>query len=337
MIDFDSKKMMAVRQWLNLILMFWSGMQIVSAFYYGYMIAGGMGVVWQYRLKNNYKIWLYGMESMFVDGIIYHGISKALYHGTSGFKMQYFAILLNLNQIAAAACFFKAMFEYTPTNGFVIFQVLVYIPVFILGVLMTILGWKSREQKVYTLKGSWLYYRRRDWGLIAVFVAACLFLLTFIKGFQDKMSKRPTGYSDYNTIYIDSMMIMWVGALGYHFLGLKVSKGNFKCHRYLCLICLAFTALEFIGLVMYVYSTNKAAQVGMLYYHIVIFSAVVIVAALGNCYISWRPFREDCKFYMKEFGESSALDSISEEDQEEQDGEEKEMEVESKSDSKTSE
>ena len=312
---------MALRARLNSYLSLSSGVQMMCAFYYAYQITGGMPV-WQIRLLNNYNIWLYGIYSMFINGCVYHCLSKPLYHGTTGIKFQYFAVLLNANQLAAAICFFKAMFTYSPKNAFVIFQVFPYFITLGLGIALNVASWNSVKPKSYSMKGSFLYTRRRDWGIASTIVSAFQLLLGFSVAFMDLMKKdsttgeisaKPT-YGSYFNCYIGGLMIMWIAALGCHVLAFKVSKGLCPCHRILNYITIGFNVFEVIGLILYILATHKAqatripipglgitlvtdSKVNILYMHLLLFGVCQVVAVFGNSYISWRPFKEDLEYY----------------------------------------
>lgn len=316
MASIDSAKLVKMGYWLKFLLMLWSGIQIAMAFYYAYMIAGGMGPVWEYRLKGNFKIWLYGVQSLFIDGLLYHALAKTMLAGTSGFKLQYFAIIVNLNQICAASCFFKSMFAYSPKDGFVYVQIFIYIPTFIFGCLMTAYAWKTPEHTEYTEKGSFLYYRRRDWGLASVLSSACLFMITFINSHQESDPHAPNPYGKYAGLYGNALTLMCATSILYHFFGLKVAKGNWKRHRILSVVCLIFIALTIIGLAMYIYATEHANAYNMLYYIIIIISLINIMSGLGNGYISWRPFNDDLEYYLKDGKTEVKIESLSEDENE---------------------
>lgn len=288
-----------MRKESNYYLLLFSGLQMLCSLYYDWDLCYGSTA---YKLKVGEKLfgaWKYGALSLFLNGLIYHCISKPLYRGTSGIPLNYICVLLNINQFCALICFFYPIFKYDPKNGYTIFQLFVYIPTFVSGVLLNIYGWSRKEIPSITLTGSWVLSRRRDWGLVGVYLAACQLVLIFwnsMKCFYDAGSTK-TRYGNQFNVYAASLFLMVVGSLGYHVLALKVSKGKFPCHDILKYITLGFAIIEFVGLIMYCYSCTKANQTRIFYYHSLFFSAGMVVAAFGNAFISWKKFDEDVNLF----------------------------------------
>lgn len=288
-----------MRRESNYYLLLFSGLQMLCILYYDYDLSYG-STTWQANVGEKlYPIFKYGALSLFLNGLIYHCISKPLYRGTSGIPLNYICVLLNINQICSVLCFFYPLMKYNPENGYTIFQFFIYVPTTIFGILLNIYGWSSKPYPAITLTGSWILSRRRDWGLVGVFLAAAQLVLIFwtsMKCFYDPDSAKRR-YGDYYNVYTASLFIMVVGALGYHVLALKVSKGKCNCHDTLKYITLSFALLELIGFIMYCYSCTEANQTKIFYYHALFFSVGMIVSALGNTYISWKKFDDDITIF----------------------------------------
>lgn len=288
-----------IRRESNYYLLLFSGIQMICSLYYDWDLSYGST---EYKLKVGEKLFpafKYGAFSMFLNGLIYHCISKPLYRGTSGIPLNYICILLNINQICALVCFFYPLLKYDPKNGYTIFQLFIYVPTAICGVLLNIYGWSKKPLPAITLTGSWVLSRRRDWGLVGVFLAACQLVLIFWNSMKcfydaDTVKKR---YGDSFNVYAASMFLMVIGSLGYHVLALKVSKGSFSCHNPLKYITLAFAIIELVGLIMYIYACIEANQARIFYYHSLFFSGGMVVSAFGNVFISWKKFDEDVNLF----------------------------------------
>lgn len=276
-------------------LLLFSGLQMICSLYYDWDLSYGRSP-YQTKLNENlFSIFKYGALSLFLNGLLYHCISEPLNNGNSGIPFNYICILININQICTIVCFFYPLFKYDPKNGYTIFELFIYIPTAIFGILLNIFGWEKKKPNSITITGSWVLSRRRDWGLAGVFLAACQLVLIFwgsMKCFYDA-DKIKSRYGSYFALYAASMFLMVIGALGYHVLALKVSEGSFSCHDILKYITLSFAIIELVGLILYIYACSSANQTRIFYYHSLFFSLGMVISAFGNVFISWKKFDDD--------------------------------------------
>lgn len=283
---------LAKRRNLNSYLFLFSGLQILCALFYDYDIASGKKV-WQDKIgSKNYPFFKYGALALCLNGLLYHCLSKPLYRGTSGFPVHYFAIPLNVNQFFAILCFFWPLLSNSQKKGFPIFQLLIHPITFILGTSLTIYGWKQINPQKLTISGSFLLSRRRDWGIAGTLFSAAEVVLIFwsaMKCIYDN-EKYKVKYGNGQVVYSIAVFLQMIGALGYHVLGLKVSKGTFPCHNLLIKICFGFITTELIGTLLYVPICSIHNQTRIFYYHSLIFSTGMIVSGFGNLYISRKKF-----------------------------------------------
>lgn len=288
-----------IRRQANYYLLLFSGLQMICALYYDWDLSYGSKEYEPKVGKNLFPAFKYGALSLFLNGLLYHCISKPLYRGTSGIPLNYVCLLININQICALVCFFYPLLKYDAKNGYTIFELFVYIPTAVCGVMLNVYGWQKKPLPAVTLTGSWILSRRRDWGLVGVYLAACQLVLIFwnsMKCFYDNERTKKNFEDDFN-VYAASLFLMVIGSLGYHVLALKVSKGSFPCHDILKYVTFSFTIVELIGLIMYVYACTKHNQARIFYYHSLFFSLGMIVSAIGNTFISWKKFDEDVNLF----------------------------------------
>ena len=300
------------RRSLNGWLFMFSGFQMLMALYYDWDIAWGSDEFQKLIGDKFYPTFKYGCYSLFLSGLLYHCMSKPLYRGSSGFPFQYVAILLNFNQLCSIICFFFPILIANPKNGFVYFQMLVYIPTLVVGSLMNYYGWNKVQVKSITLTGSFLLSRRRDWGIAGTLLSACQMVLLFwscVKCFiQPDWYKE--SYGDYFRVYSIALLFMIIGALGYHVLGLKVSKGGFPCHRRLNLVSLTFASIELVGLILYILSCTLSNMNNIFYYHGLFFGAGMVVSAFGNSYISRLKLDEDIQEFERLSSDKTLDDNL---------------------------
>lgn len=276
-------------------LLLFSGLQMICSLYYDWDLSSGRSPYQSKLSEKLFPTFKYGALSLFLNGLLYHCISEPLYNGNSGFPLNYVCILININQICSVVCFFYPLFKYNPKDGYTIFELLVYIPTLIFGILLNIYGWEKKKPNSITIPGSWVLSRRRDWGLAGVFLAASQLILIFwssMKCFYDA-EKIKSRYGSYFIPYASSLFMMVIGSLGYHVLALKISEGNLSCHDILKYIVLLFATIELIGLIIYVYACTCAKQTRIFYYHSLFFSLGMVISAFGNVYISWKKFEDD--------------------------------------------
>lgn len=288
---------MAMRRKLNSYLFLASGVQILCSLSYGYDLAGGWAFPsWEDRVgKKLYPAFEYGVLALCLNGLLYHCLSKPLYRGTSGLPLQYVSILVNLNQLVASVCFFISIMNYQPRNGYVIFQFLVYPTTFILGSLLTYYAWNQITPQKLTISGSWLLSRRRDWGIAGTLFSAAEVAMVFwdaIRSFYDQYRIKSM-FGDLYKLAGSAMFLQVTAALGYHVLGLKVSKGVMPCHQHLVWASLAFIFIEIVGTGIYIACCSIKKQINIFYYHSFFFSIGTIVSGLGNIYISRKKFYEE--------------------------------------------
>lgn len=293
-----------IRRQLYYYLILFSGLQIITTMYYNFD-ALKRNRIWKIRLGDkNYKFFQFGLYTLFVNAFLYHSLSKPLYRGTSGFKIQYAFVLMNLLQFAAIICFFSTLFQYSHEQIFAVIQLFIYIPVFGIGTAINYFAWKQLKPKKLTYEGSWLLSRRRDWGIAGTFFSASQMLMLC---WEISMNIYETvefkdWFQKHFGLYVASQGVMFLGALGYHVLGLKVSKGacSSSCHRSLNHICLLFIIIEFIGMLMYVIASIIQDQVWLNYDHVLVFALGTVVSGLGNSYVSRRTMTEDLESHEKE-------------------------------------
>lgn len=284
-----------IRKQLCYFLLLFSGLQMICILYYDWDVASGRSIYITKLGSKLYPVFKYGSLSLFLNGFLYHCISEPINDGHSGIPFEYIIIVINVNQLISVICFFYPLMKLNAKNGYVLFEIFIYIPTLIFGILLNIFGWEKKKPKFITIKGSCILSRRRDWGLVGVYMAASQIILIFwssMKCFYDSELIKQR-YGNYFTIYASSLFLMVIGSLGYHVLALKVSYGNCECHHPLKVITLFFAIIEFIGLIIYIVACSKANQTRIFYYHSLLFSIGLFVSAIGNTYLSWKKFDDD--------------------------------------------
>lgn len=275
---------------------------MLFSLYYDYQLP--RGGTWKTLIGESlFPTFKYGAYALFLNGLIYHCIALPIMEGNSGFPFQYILILVNLNQFCSMICFFYPLFNCHPNLGMPIFQLFIYIPTFIFGIILNLYGWSKKVLPNLTVTGSWVLSRRRDWGLAGLFLSASqlVLIMYYLKDIFSNNQRFKSQYGDLFNVFAASVVFMAIGALGYHIFCTKISGGYCGCHKQLVITCLVHAILELLGLIMYAYVNTVKDQASILYYHFFFFSCGMVIAAFGNIYISWQPFDSDLKLLQSNY------------------------------------
>ncbi|KAH0793677.1 hypothetical protein GPJ56_002398 [Histomonas meleagridis] len=285
------------RSKINYYVLLFSALQFLFTLYYNYDISKGLKV-WETTLGSKYyPAFKFGSYTLFACGLIFHCISKPVYRGTSGFPLQYIGFVFCLLDLAAFLCFFIPLFHHDKKDVFGWIQFFIYLANLISCTGLTIVSRKSIQPAQISIAGSWVLSRRRDWGICGTILGGLqvvmIFWETVFSLYAPEDKKALAVFKDKINEYRASMILLTIGALGYHIVSLKISKGQCPCHNKMRISGFVFLAFEIVGLILYEHVCTIRPYKHIFFYHVIIMGLGIVISGLGNDYISRRPFKED--------------------------------------------
>lgn len=294
------------KNWFSSYLFLSSGVQIILSLYYDFDISKGKIERFEKLFGNGYSLsfFKYSVLSFFLNGMLYHCLSKPLKRGNSGFSIQYVFILININQILSILLFLISNVSSNQFSFFIFFQIIVYLASFLLGSFLNYYCFSDHHHDPFnhlmnanSQFKSPLYMihmaKRRDWGIASTLFSAIQVILLFWSFVRYTFLDRNTGVTKYgeylNMLSISSFLIV-MGALGIHIFALKVSKGcNCNCFNVNSLYAY-FIISELIGLIIYIYVSIMAKRARIFYYHVLIIGLGILISSYGNYEISKKKY-----------------------------------------------
>lgn len=283
-----------------------SGSQLLLSLYYDFDISKGKMEHFEKLFGTGYSLtfFKYSVLSLFLNGLLYHCLSKPLKRGNSGFSIQYVFVLININQLLSILCFLISNVISNQFTFFVFFQLIVYSLCFLFGSFLNYYCFADHHNDPFnhiinanTQFKSPLYMihmsKRRDWGIASTLFSAIQVVLLFWSFIRYTFLDRNTGikkYGEYLNLFSLSTFLIVIGSLGIHIFALKVSKG---CHCN-CInvnsLYIYFIVSELIGLILYIYMSVMAKRVKIFYYHVLIVGLGILISSYGNYEISKKKY-----------------------------------------------
>ncbi|OHS95693.1 hypothetical protein TRFO_10325 [Tritrichomonas foetus] len=132
------------KRFLNSYLFLMSGIQMLLSISYCFKFSQGKGdYVSHHMTQTTFRLFVYSTSSFFVNGLLYHCLSKPLFRGgypsalsffnSKGFPLAHFFVLINTNQFVSLLFFFMSHFTSSNICFYFFFQFLEYLATFLLG------------------------------------------------------------------------------------------------------------------------------------------------------------------------------------------------------------
>ena len=283
-----------LRKSVRSYLVLFSGLQMFSLIYYLYDVLKDNDT-WKNSMKPEYfNGFKFGLYTLFITSVLYHAFSKALSQGTSGLPIQYFFIFINIAQLISIFYFFFGLCDQHSSDWYTIFNFFITLPTCFLGIWLNFLAWKPLQIQIHD-ENIFFLNRRRDWGIAGTLFTSFQAFMTiwnccFSAYYGEAMSK---ALGKWYKLHITSWIFMLIGSMGYHCLGMKISKGFCPCHKSLNLVCLIFTSINLIGLIFYIITCIKGNMFGITYFHIVIFGIGSVISGYANSFLSKLTLKDE--------------------------------------------
>lgn len=294
------------KNFLSSYLFLASGIQLLLSLYYDFDISKGKIERFEKLFGNGYSlsIFKYSVLSFFLNGLLYHCLSKSLKRGNSGFSIQYVFVLININQLLSILFFLMSNVSSSQFTFFVFFQLILYSTTFVLGSFLNYYCFSDHHNDPFnhllntnTQFKSPLYMihmsKRRDWGIASTLFSAIQLVLLFWSFVRYTFYDRDVGiqkYGEYLNLFSISTFLINLGSFGIHIFSLKVSKG---CHcncTSVNSLYVYFMISELIGMIIYIYISIMAKRAKIFYYHVLIVGLGMLISSYGNYEISKKKY-----------------------------------------------
>lgn len=301
MIYMESKK-----NFFSSYLFLASGIQLLLSLFYDFDISKGKIEHFEktFGVGYNLSFFKYAVLSFFLNGLLYHCLSKPLKRGNSGFSLQYVFVLININQALSIILFLISNVCSRQFSLFVFFQIILYLITLSLGCSLNYYCFSDHHSDPLNhLINSNIQFKsplyithmakRRDWGIASTLFSAIQVILLFWSFFRYTFYDRATGikkYGEYIYLLSLSSFLIVFSSLGIHIFALKVSKGC-QCNCFnVSSLYFYFIIAELIGIIIYIYVSVMAKRVKIFYYHVLIIGLGILISSYGNYEISKKRY-----------------------------------------------